>query len=158
MIQHASVPSGVDLSKYTPCPRTPEPDNYDDMDDAAYFVYKLKMAKYYPLPFKYMFFCDMFKPELYSEIVRHFPPTTVMEPAVKRAATEVRPHRSHRSPSRLDTENVVQLGQIEEVYNRKSCCSHSSIFCPARSMHSGSMLTPCLLYSPQFIFAFFETI
>jgi len=95
MIQHASVPSGVDLSKYTPCPRTPEPDNYDDMDDAAYFVYKLKMAKYYPLPFKYMFFCDMFKPELYSEIVRHFPPTTVMEPAVKRAATEMKKRSSY---------------------------------------------------------------
>jgi len=87
MLDTAPVPPNVDMSLYPACPGTPDVNIRDDLE---YFLYKLDKALYYTEPFKYMYFCDMFHPEFYAQLARHFPPTRVMQPAVKRTQSKMK--------------------------------------------------------------------
>jgi hypothetical protein len=89
MTKTAPVPLGVRTAMYPECPRAP-PVEEQAADDLAHFLQVVGSAPVPQVPFPYAYFCDAFHPAFYRDIVAAFPPTSVMEPAWKLPAAEMK--------------------------------------------------------------------
>eukprot|EP00242_Pyramimonas_sp_CCMP2087_P009320 CAMPEP_0198210212 /NCGR_PEP_ID=MMETSP1445-20131203/19960_1 /TAXON_ID=36898 /ORGANISM="Pyramimonas sp., Strain CCMP2087" /LENGTH=322 /DNA_ID=CAMNT_0043884213 /DNA_START=36 /DNA_END=1004 /DNA_ORIENTATION=- len=116
MIKKAPVPSDVDLSLYPSCPSTPERTIDDDLEQ---FVYNLENAHFYTDPFPYMYFCDMFRPHFYAELAQHFPPSKVMQPAVKRDAGKMKSRGQYSAAGSNNNGDKRWKMSVFDIYNLK---------------------------------------
>jgi hypothetical protein len=99
MTKTAPVPLGIRTAMYPECPsRAPvvveqqqqEEEEEAAADDLTHFLQVVGSAPVPHVPFPYAFFCDAFHPAFYRDIVAAFPPTSVMEPAWKLPAAEMK--------------------------------------------------------------------